>query len=120
MLPEQDHDHEVIVPQYKLIVTYDVLPSNQENYFQFIMGELLPAMQEMGVYMTEAWHTAYGDYPLRMATFVAEDYDTIVEMLDSDRWQELERRFKIYIRNYSLVILPYRHGFQFVRSEAHN
>jgi hypothetical protein len=110
-----DQEREIIIPRYKVIVLYDVLPSNHESYFQFVMSELVPSLQEMNVYMTEAWHTAYGDYPLRMAIFVAEDIGTIWSMLDSDRWQELESRFQSYVRNYSLKVVKYRRGFQFIR-----
>lgn len=106
---------EIIIPRYKMIVAYDVLPSSHEDYFQFVMGELVPTLQAMNVYMTEAWHTAYGDYPLRMATFVAEDLETFQGLLASERWRELERRFQDYVRNYSRKIVRYKRGFQFIR-----
>lgn len=110
-----DQEPEVIIPRFKLIVTYDVPSGGHDHYYQFIMSEFIPAMQEMGVYMAEAWHTAYGDYPLRMASFVAEDYETIQNMLSSKRWRELEGRFLTYVRNYSHKVVEYRPGFQFVR-----
>jgi hypothetical protein len=106
----------VIVPRYKMIIAYDVTTPMQENYYQFVLGELVPAMQEMGVYMTEAWHTAYGEYPLRMAAFVTEDLETIQDMLDSDRWQDLETELQSYVRNYTRSVVEYRQGFQFIRS----
>jgi hypothetical protein len=122
-LPEQDHEHEhedeeanVIVPRYKMIVSYDVIPSTQDSYYQFVLGEMVPAMQEMGVYMTEAWHTAYGEYPIRMVTFVAEEVDIIYDMLDSERWGDLETRLLSFIRNYTRKVVPYRQGFQFIQS----
>lgn len=110
-----DEDPQVIIPRYKMIISYDVALPTQESYYQFIIGELVPAMQEMGVYMTEAWHTAYGEYPLRMAAFVAEDFETLQAMLDSDRWQTLESQFRTYVRNYKRKIVSYRQGFQFVK-----
>ena len=120
-LPEQDHEHEhedeeanVIVPRYKMIVSYDVIPSTQDSYYQFVLGEMVPAMQEMGVYMTEAWHTAYGEYPIRMISFVSEEIETINSMLDSDRWSDLETRLLSFIRNYSRKVVEYKQGFQFI------
>ena len=122
-LPEQDQDQEhedeeanVIVPRYKMIVSYDVIPSTQDSYYQFVLGEMVPAMQEMGVYMTEAWHTAYGEYPIRMVTFVAEEMDIIYDMLESERWGDLETRLLSFIRNYTRKVVPYRQGFQFIQS----
>lgn len=110
-----DEERDFIIPRYKLILSYDILAPAHEEYFQFVMGELVPSMQGMNVYMTEAWHTAYGDYPLRMASFVAEDYQTIRDMLESEHWRDLERRFLEFVRNYSLKVVRYRRGFQFVR-----
>lgn len=118
MFPDQEPEPEVIIPQYKLIITYDVLPSSHESYFQFVMSELLPTLQEVGVYMTEAWHTAFGNYPLRMASFVAEDLETLDDLLESDTWAELEAQFKLYIRNYSVAVIQYRQGFQFVKNQV--
>jgi len=110
-----DEEPLVIVPRYKMIVSYDVVPPVQENYYQFVLGELVPALQEMGVYMTEAWHTAFGEYPLRMAAFVCEDLETLQDMLDSERWSDLETELQSYVRNYSRKVVEYRQGFQFTR-----
>jgi hypothetical protein len=112
--PEHEENEQVIIPHFKMIISYDVLPSSHENYYQFVLGEMVPAMQEMGVYMTEAWHTAYGEYPIRMVSFVSEDIETINDMLGSDRWQDLETRLQSFIRNYSRKIVEYRQGFQFI------
>lgn len=114
-MSESDQNPEIIIPRYKVIVTYDIIPGNQDSYYQFVMGEFVPALQEMGLYMTEAWHTAYGHYPLRMATFVTEDLETIQKTLKDDRWRELEDRFKAYVRNYTRTVIEYRQGFQFLR-----
>ncbi len=110
-----DYQPEVIVPRYKMIILYDILPTSHDSYFQFVMGEFVPALQEMGVYMTEVWHTGYGDYPLRMTSFVTEDSTVIRDLLESKRWQELEGQFMTYVRNYSRKIVEYRRGFQFTR-----
>ncbi len=115
--PEQERDEEgaeVITPHFKMIWSYDVIPASQENHYQFLLGEMVPALQEMGVYMTEAWHTAYGEYPIRMLSFVTQDLDTLSDMLESQRWHDLEGRFQSYIRNFSRKIVAYRQGFQFV------
>jgi len=113
---DQDQESEVIIPRYKMIMSYDVLPHNHDTYYQFVLGELVPAMQEMGIYMTEVWHTAYGNYPIRMTGFVSEDYESIQSMLGSERWHDLEDRLLSYVRNYSCKVVEYRQGFQCVRS----
>jgi hypothetical protein len=39
--PDQEENEEVIVPHFKMILAYDVLPNNHDNYYQFILGEML-------------------------------------------------------------------------------
>ena len=63
--------------------------------------------------MTEAWHTAYGNYPLRMAGFVAPDEETMTRFLHSAEWKALERRLSQFITNVQIKVVPYREGFQF-------
>jgi hypothetical protein len=104
---------ETIIPRYKLLITYDLVPQTQEEYYQFMLGEFVPTAQTLGLYMIQAWHTAYGDYPLRMAEFVAEDLDIIEDAIQSDEWQKMEERFQSYVTDYSQKIVHFRHGFQF-------
>ncbi len=102
-----------IVPQVKLLISYDIRPGEQDTFYQFVVSEFVPTAQEMGLYMVEAWHTAYGDYPLRLNGFVAENLETLQEVLDSDTWKDLEARLLQYVTGYSRKIVRYREGFQF-------
>lgn len=107
-----DDEEQTIIPRYKMIITYDIIPATRDVYYQYVLGEFVPALQEMGLFMTEAWHTAYGDHPIRMAIFVAEDMETITEAMESERWEELEGRLLRYVTNYTCKVVPYRQGFQ--------
>ncbi|GAB4470903.1 MAG: hypothetical protein Kow00124_07490 [Anaerolineae bacterium] len=106
---------QMIIPRYKMIVTYDMTPESQAEYQQFILGEFVPQLQEMGVYMLEVWHTVYGDYPMRMISFVTEEYSTIRSLFESEEWEELEAQLLSFVSNYSVKVVRYRPGFQFTR-----
>jgi hypothetical protein len=98
----------------KLILTYDILPETQEQYYQFMLGEMVPTVQSLGLYMSGAWHTAYGDYPVRLVEFIAEDYAALTQVLDSSTWDQLETRLQEFIANYSKKIVRLRDDqFQF-------
>jgi hypothetical protein len=98
--------------QVKLLVTYDVREARQEEYFQYVLGEFVPGVQNLGLHMTEVWHTAYGDYPLRLAGFVAQDYETMVNILNDPTFVGLEDRLKEFVENYERRIVQLRNGFQ--------
>ncbi len=101
-------------PRYKLILTYDIQSGVQDTYFEFMLGELVPAVQSLGLQMGGAWHTAYGEYPLRLVEFIAEDSDALHAVLESKMWADLERRLHSYVVNYSKKIVRLREDqFQF-------
>ncbi len=97
----------------KLLLIYDPIPDRREAYLHYVQGEFVPALEHMGLTMCEAWHTAYGAYPLRMAGFVARDRDTLSRILSSDTFQDLEIRLQDYVLNYERKVVPLKRTFQF-------
>jgi hypothetical protein len=97
----------------KVLLTYDIIPETQETYYQFMLGEMVPTLQTMGLGMAEAWHTAVGSYPLRLVTFVADSQESASKVLDSEQWEELETRLQQYVVNYKRRVVPFRNRFQF-------
>ncbi|GAB4423666.1 MAG: hypothetical protein Kow00106_20670 [Anaerolineae bacterium] len=105
-----------IVPRYKLMLFYDLATPDAEAYFQFVMSEMVPALHEMGLYLFSAFQTipgdADGEHRLRQVEYVAEELDTIWNVLRSERWCELEEKLQQYVTNYSRKIVRFRQGFQ--------
>lgn len=98
----------------KLILTYDIRPEVQDSYFQFMLGELVPAVQSAGLHMSGAWHTAYGNYPVRLVEFIADDYETLRDVLDGPLWDDLESRLQEYVTDYTKKVVRLRDDyFQF-------
>ena len=101
-------------PRFKLILTYDVQPELQDTYLQFMLAELVPAVQSLGLQMSGAWHTAYGEYPVRLIEFLGEDQAAINAVLDTPTWNTMENRLKSYVLNYHKKIVRVRNDqFQF-------
>ena len=100
--------------RYKLILTYDISPDVQDSYFQFMLGELVPAVQSLGLHMNGAWHTAYGRYPKRLVEFIADDQEAVEALLDAPLWDDMERRLRGYVTNYNKKVVRLRDDqFQF-------
>jgi hypothetical protein len=97
----------------KLILTYDPLPETREAYFQYVLGEFIPTLEHLGLSMSEAWHTAYGDYPLRLTAFIAPSLDALETILGSEVFQMLEARLMEYVCNYRRRIVAHTQQFQF-------
>jgi hypothetical protein len=97
----------------KLLLIYDPLPEQREEYFNYVLGEFVPALESLGLKLCEAWHTAYGDYPRRLTAFEAADRDTLQAVLASERFLELENRLQDYVVNYRRKIVSEQPRFQF-------
>lgn len=97
----------------KLLLSYDPLPEHREEYFRFTLGEFVPAMENLGLTLCEAWHTAYGSYPLRLMGFLAESPETLEKGIASDDFLELEGRLQEYVVNYRRKIVRQQPRFQF-------
>ncbi len=97
----------------KLLMTYDPVPELRESYFDYMMGEFIPRLERLGLTMCESWHTAYGEYPLRLIAFMAPDGRTMDEILTSHAFATLEDGFKAYVSNYRRRTVPGRGWFQF-------
>ncbi len=105
-MPHQD-------PRVKLLMSYDIIPEAQQTYYEFILREFIPRVQEMGLAVSEAWHTAYGDYPLRMTAFVAPDMETLKRVMQSEEWERLNQQLDQFVTNLQYKVVRYKEGFQF-------
>jgi hypothetical protein len=97
----------------KLLLFYDVIDNRQQEYYQFIMGRYLPAMQSMGFQMSEAWHTAYGRSPERLVGFICSDEEAMHKLLSNNLWLSLNEELDGFVTGFSYKFVPYRGGFQF-------
>ncbi|NIS78761.1 MAG: hypothetical protein GTO14_00690 [Anaerolineales bacterium] len=102
-------DHDPV----KMLLTYDPLPGRREAYLRYVRGEFVPTLEHMGLTMSESWHTAYGAYPLRLASFLASDRATMERIIASDTFQELETKLQEFVANYNRKIVPHRSTFQY-------
>ena len=102
-----------IIPHFKLLIRYNVKANTNEDYFQFVINEFVPAMQELGLYMIQVYHTAYGNYPLRQLEFVAEDVETVRKAMESEAWTTLQTKLNYFISDYDQKLVKFRDGFQF-------
>ncbi len=98
--------------QVKLLLSYNVRSGKENAYRRFVLEELLPKAQELGLMPTDAWHTAYGNYPTRLIGFAAEDLDTAHTALASDEWDAMMRQLKGYTDELSQRVVPLHGGFQ--------
>ncbi len=101
------------MPGSKMLLTYNILPEKQEGYLRFMLNEFIPTLQKMGLSNIGVWHTAYGDYPVRLVEFATEDPQVMQTVLESDAWTKMEHKLKAFVSDYTRRTVPSDSRFQF-------
>jgi hypothetical protein len=94
-------------------MTWDIAPGREKACFAFITQELPTAMGEAGLELTDAWFTAYGEWPQIRIGFVSTDLQALQNFLTSEEWQTLKNQLLSYSRDYQEKIIVAQGSFQF-------
>ena len=98
---------------FKLILSWDILPEKEQEYFEFVVREFIPGVQRLGFEVTDAWATLYGTQPQIMVGATLPSLMRVQTAMESDDWSHLHSQLQEYVQNYSQKIVEAQGGFQF-------
>jgi hypothetical protein len=93
-------------------MSWDILPGQEQTYFEFAMRTFAPELMKLGWQPTEAWYTLYGEGPQILTAGVTDSVDKMREILDSDVWEELQKSLLEYVTNFEYKVVPATGRFQ--------
>ena len=96
----------------KLLMTWDILPGREQEYFEFVVRDWIPGIQRLGLEPSDAWYTMYGEQPQILAAAQTSNLTSLQSILDSQDWQSLTRQLLDYVEDFNYKIVPARSGFQ--------
>jgi len=97
---------------FKLLMSWNILPGHEDEYFTFVVQEFGPGLMELGIRPTDAWYTYYGDHPQILAGGVVEDLSNLRGALASAEWRELKKKLLTHVTDYNQKIIRASGGFQ--------
>lgn len=97
---------------FKLLLSWDIKPGRDQEYFEFIVREFAPGITKLGLKPTEAWFAVYGDCPQILMEGVTEDLETMRALLASETWGQLYEKLLTYVDGYEQKIVRANAGFQ--------
>lgn len=97
----------------KLIMTWDIIPEREQEYFEFVVREFIPGVQRLGFMVEDAWATVFGDQPQIQVGAVYDSYSEAKTKIQSADWISLQNRLLDYVKNYQHKLVPIHPGFQF-------
>ncbi len=66
----------------KLIMTWDIVPEREQEYFEFVVREFIPGVQRLGFELSDAWATVYGTQPQILVGAMAASQMRALQMLE--------------------------------------
>ncbi|TAK11225.1 MAG: hypothetical protein EPO32_12600 [Anaerolineae bacterium] len=97
----------------KLMMSWDIQPGKEEEYFEFHVREFVPALERMGLALNEAWLTVYGEHQPRLtAEALINSLGSARTVLDSSDWQTLDNQLGDLVENFSYKVIPARTRWQ--------
>ncbi|MGB9585909.1 MAG: hypothetical protein ACPL3P_00330 [Anaerolineales bacterium] len=96
----------------KLIMTWDILPAKEQEYFEFMVREFIPGIQKLGLEPSDAWFTVYGDQPQIMTSIRSTNLKILQQVLHSSDWENLTSQLLDYVEELKYKIVEDRPGFQ--------
>lgn len=96
----------------KLLMTWDIQAGREEDYFEFHIRKFVPSLEKLGVALSEAWLTVYGDQPRLLAEAVMPNLDSAKKLLDSNDWEDLGNQMDELVENFDYKVVSAKGGFQ--------
>lgn len=96
----------------KLLMSWDILPGREQDYFEFVVREFIPGIQRLGLEPTDAWYTMYGDQPQIVAAAIMPSLEALERVLQGKEWQSLTDSLLDYVENFETKVVQARRGFQ--------
>ena len=96
----------------KLLMSWDIKPGSESDYFEFIVREFAPGLMKLGIQPTEVWYTVVGTGPQILTGGVAEDLSTMKSILADQEWQSLYEKLFNYVTNFNYKIVQATSKFQ--------
>jgi predicted amino acid dehydrogenase len=96
----------------KLILTWDITPEHEQEYFEFVIREYIPGIQRLGCELSDAWATVYGAKPQITVSKVLPNAKKVRQLFVTEEWITLTNRLQDFIQNYNLKVVYARSNFQ--------
>ena len=99
----------------KLIMNWDIGYGKDQEYFEFVMRDWVPATTRLGIKVVGAWFSVYiaeESQPRIMAEALTDDLPTMREILGSEDWKDTHKRLMEYVENYTQKVVYVNGDFQ--------
>jgi hypothetical protein len=96
----------------KLLMTWDIVPGREQDYFEFNAKEFVPRLMQLGLRPTDSWFTLFGDAPQVCVGWVSDDRTVVRRAVRSPEWEEIQKVLADLVDNFTYKVVPATSRFQ--------
>ena len=89
----------------KVLISYDMREGREEECQRYVMQTLGPGMAQLGLRITDAWYTLWGNAPQIMGGGVLENEAEAARMIHSDEWIGLVDGLRPLVNNFRIRVV---------------
>ncbi len=97
---------------FKLLLSWDILPGREQEYFEFVVREFIPGIQALGLEPSDAWLTIYGDQPQILTGMKISSLNLLNNAIASQEWDGMIVKLLDYVENLEIKTVKAKPGFQ--------
>ena len=97
----------------KLIMTWDIAPEREQEYFEFVVRDFVPGVQRLGFELSDAWITVYGNRPQILVGAILPSATKARQIMRTTEWKDLQNQLQDFVQNYAEKVVDAHGGFQF-------
>lgn len=99
--------------QAKIIMSWDIKPETETEYFEFLVHEFIPGMTRLGIGDIEVWLTIYGEeHEQKLASGIARSQEQMRQILNTGEWGRLTEKLTNFVENFVQKVVPAHGGWQ--------
>jgi hypothetical protein len=86
---------------------WDIISGKRADYERFVSEEYYPLMEAAGIHVASEWKVLIGDGPHFICEARVSEYETLIENLQSTKFQKAKAGLKQLIENYQSRLLAF-------------
>ena len=88
----------------KVVLTWNLKKGHEPAYFDFVVKQYLPKVHQLGLVLTDAWLTAYGERPQMLVGGTLPTLTKVRHLFESSDWLELQDELLDYVDDYEVKV----------------
>ncbi len=96
----------------KILMQWDVRPEMEAEYFEFLVHEFIPGLNQLGIGDIQVWYTVYGECEQKLATGLTDSIEQMKKALHSKEWHDLIEKLDGFVNDFAHKVVNGRRGFQ--------